>query len=53
MRGLTGAMTMSATIPDLETVSAEEVLAYAVERFHPRLKMACSFQKEESVLCTC
>jgi phosphoadenosine phosphosulfate reductase len=43
-------MTMSATIPDLETVSAEEVLAYAVERFHPRLKMACSFQKEESVL---
>ena len=26
------------------------MLAYAVERFHPRLKMACSFQKEESVL---
>ena len=50
VRGLTGAMTMSATIPDLETVSAEEVLAYAVQRFHPRLKMACSFQKEESVL---
>ena len=41
---------MSATIPDLETASAEEVLAYAVERFHPRLTMACSFQKEESVL---
>jgi phosphoadenosine phosphosulfate reductase len=41
---------MSVAIPDLETVSAEEVLAYAVERFHPRLKMACSFQKEESVL---
>jgi len=36
--------------PDLETSSAEEVLAYAVERFHPRLTMACSFQKEESVL---
>ena len=35
-------------IPD--TASAEEVLAYAVERFHPRLTMACSFQKEESVL---
>jgi phosphoadenosine phosphosulfate reductase len=33
-----------------ETASAEEVLAYAVERFHPRLTMACSFQKEESVL---
>jgi phosphoadenosine phosphosulfate reductase len=27
-----------------------EVLAEAVERFHPRLVMACSFQKEESVL---
>jgi phosphoadenosine phosphosulfate reductase len=33
-----------------ETASAEDVLAYAVERFHPRLTMACSFQKEESVL---
>jgi phosphoadenosine phosphosulfate reductase len=43
-------MGMSVAIPDLETVSAHEVLAYAVERFHPRLKMACSFQKEESVL---
>jgi phosphoadenosine phosphosulfate reductase len=41
---------MSVAIPDLETTSAEEVLAYAVERFHPRLRMACSFQKEESVL---
>ncbi len=35
---------------DLEAASAEEVLAYAVERFHPELTMACSFQKEESVL---
>ena len=34
----------------LEDASAEEVLTYAVERFHPRLAMACSFQKEESVL---
>ncbi len=34
----------------LERASAEEVLGYAVERFHPRLTMACSFQKEESVL---
>src|SRR6516225_10170724 len=41
---------MSVAIPDLEAASAQEVLAYAVERFHPRLKMACSFQKEESVL---
>jgi phosphoadenosine phosphosulfate reductase len=41
---------MTATAPNLETASAEEVLAYAVERFHPRLKLACSFQKEETVL---
>ena len=26
------------------------MLAYAVESFHPRLTLACSFQKEESVL---
>ncbi len=42
---------MTVTSPDLlETASAEEVLSYAVERFQPRLKLACSFQKEESVL---
>jgi phosphoadenosine phosphosulfate reductase len=39
-----------ATETDLEHRSAEEVLAVAVERFHPRLALACSFQKEESVL---
>jgi phosphoadenosine phosphosulfate reductase len=36
--------------PDLERSSAEDVLAYAVERFHPRLSVACSFQKEASVI---
>jgi phosphoadenosine phosphosulfate reductase len=41
---------MSATLPELERASAEEVIAYTVERFHPRLTTACSFQKEESVL---
>src|SRR5947209_6246386 len=41
---------MSATVPDLDQASAQEVIAYAVERFAPRLTMACSFQKEESVL---
>lgn len=35
---------------NLEHASAEEVVAYAVEHFHPQLKTACSFQKEESVL---
>ena len=41
---------MATTVPDLEALSAQEVLAYAAERHHPRLVMACSFQKEESVL---
>jgi phosphoadenosine phosphosulfate reductase len=41
---------MSVRVPDLEAATAHEVLAYAVERFAPRLTMACSFQKEESVL---
>jgi phosphoadenosine phosphosulfate reductase len=35
---------------DVEARTAEEVLVEAVERFHPRLALACSFQKEESVL---
>jgi phosphoadenosine phosphosulfate reductase len=34
----------------LEELSAQEMLALAVERHHPKLVMACSFQKEESVL---
>jgi phosphoadenosine phosphosulfate reductase len=41
---------MTIAAPDLETASAEAVLTYAVQRFHPQLKLACSFQKEESVL---
>jgi phosphoadenosine phosphosulfate reductase len=42
---------LSATVQTrLESATAEEVLAYAVEHFHPRLTLACSFQKEESVL---
>jgi phosphoadenosine phosphosulfate reductase len=41
---------MSATLPDLEGASAQEVIAYGVEKFAPRLTMACSFQKEESIL---
>jgi phosphoadenosine phosphosulfate reductase len=42
---------MAISTPQLQdTASAEEVLTYAVERFHPQLTMACSFQKEESVL---
>jgi phosphoadenosine phosphosulfate reductase len=41
---------MSATTSELEQASAQEVLAYAIEHFHPQLKTACSFQKEETVL---
>jgi phosphoadenosine phosphosulfate reductase len=48
MRGLDSPV--KTTIPDLEAASAQDVLGYAVQRFHPRLTMACSFQKEESVL---
>jgi phosphoadenosine phosphosulfate reductase len=36
--------------PNLEELGAEEVLGYMVERFHPRLYVACSFQKEASVI---
>jgi phosphoadenosine phosphosulfate reductase len=36
--------------PDLESLTAEEVLAQVVERHHPRLYVACSFQKEASVI---
>ena len=36
--------------PSLEHLSAEEVLEYAVERFHPRLYVASSFQKEAAVI---
>jgi phosphoadenosine phosphosulfate reductase len=36
--------------PDLEWASAEEVLAHVVGQFHPRLYVACSFQKEASVI---
>jgi phosphoadenosine phosphosulfate reductase len=39
-----------AAAPDLENLSAEEILEYLVERFHPRLYVACSFQKESSVI---
>ena len=38
------------SVPDLEALSAQEVLAHMVEHHHPRLAVACSFQKEEAVL---
>jgi phosphoadenosine phosphosulfate reductase len=35
---------------DLESLSAQEVLAHVVGEFHPRLYVACSFQKEATVI---
>jgi phosphoadenosine phosphosulfate reductase len=35
---------------DVEAMSAEQVLAYVLEQFPGRVSLACSFQKEESVL---
>jgi phosphoadenosine phosphosulfate reductase len=35
---------------EMEDASAEEVLEYLVDRYHPRLYVACSFQKEASVI---
>ena len=35
---------------DVESMSAEDVLRYALEQFPGRVTLACSFQKEETVL---
>jgi phosphoadenosine phosphosulfate reductase len=36
--------------PDVEALSAEDVLRFVLERFPGRVALACSFQKEETVL---
>ena len=36
--------------PDLEDLSADEIVRWALEQFHPQIALACSFQQEESVL---
>jgi phosphoadenosine phosphosulfate reductase len=41
---------MRAAQTDLESLSAQEVLAHVVDEYHPRLYVACSFQKEASVI---
>jgi phosphoadenosine phosphosulfate reductase len=45
-----GLATTDELVPDLEGASAQEVLEHLVEHFHPRLYVACSFQKEASVI---
>src|SRR6187397_2687039 len=46
----TDQITLLAGEDGAERLSAEELLAAVVEQFHPRLALACSFQKEETVL---
>lgn len=38
------------SLPDLEGSSAGDVVAWALAEYHPSIALACSFQKEESVL---
>jgi phosphoadenosine phosphosulfate reductase len=37
-------------VPDFEQASAETVLRWALDKFSPKIALACSFQAEESVL---
>jgi phosphoadenosine phosphosulfate reductase len=43
-------VSVTPAVPDLERLSAQEVLEHMVREFHPRLYVACSFQKEASVI---
>jgi phosphoadenosine phosphosulfate reductase len=45
-----GLATTEDLVPDLEGATPQEVLEHLVEHFHPRLYVACSFQKEASVI---
>jgi phosphoadenosine phosphosulfate reductase len=36
--------------PDLEALTADAVVGWALDTFHPGISLACSFQQEESVL---
>ena len=48
--GAAGAAALAEAPPDLDGADAEEVMAHMVERFHPRLYVAASFQKETAVM---
>jgi phosphoadenosine phosphosulfate reductase len=37
-------------LPDVESMTPEQILAYVLEEFPGRVSLACSFQKEETVL---
>ena len=47
---MTAVSTPAMVAPDLEHLDASGVLRFMVDRFHPRLAVACSFQKEASVV---
>ena len=36
--------------PDVESLTAQEVIAFVLERFPGKVALACSFQKEETIL---
>jgi phosphoadenosine phosphosulfate reductase len=37
-------------LPDVESMTPEQILAYLLEQFPGRVALACSFQKEETIL---
>ena len=43
-------MAASLHLPDVEAMTPEQILAYVLEQFPGRVALACSFQKEETVL---
>src|ERR671918_80829 len=47
---MSGTIAKPRTRGDLEPLDAAGVLAHVVDRFHPRLALACSFQKEAAVV---
>jgi phosphoadenosine phosphosulfate reductase len=40
----------SATLPDVESWTAEEILSWAIEKYHPRLALSCSFGNPEGLV---
>ena len=43
-------MAASLHLPDVEPMTPEQILGFVLETFPGRVSLACSFQKEESVL---
>jgi phosphoadenosine phosphosulfate reductase len=44
-----GISTLS-TLPDVESWSAEEILTWAIKKYHPRLALSCSFGNPEGLV---